>query len=70
MGSVVSNLITIGWNFNIPPTHLRDQPLQLLTLGRIAIEGIWSGRLAEHFVAWAPLENDNVNVAGTTQKSK
>jgi hypothetical protein len=45
-----------NWKFEIPPTEIRNQILNLLTVGGIAIEGVWSGRADEHFVAWAPLD--------------
>lgn len=43
------------WNFEVPPANLRGSKMQLLTIGRVCVHGVWQGGLGEYFVAWAPL---------------
>lgn len=43
------------WNPNIPPNSKRSEILLLLTIGGVAVKGVWCGQLGEYFVAWADL---------------
>ena len=43
------------WSFTLPPTPMRGQRLQLLTIGGVSVFGNWYGKLGEFFVAWAPI---------------
>ena len=43
------------WNFETPPAELRGSKMQLLTIGRIAVYGVWKGGFGEYFVGWAPI---------------
>lgn len=47
--------MTLTWQFTVPPPHLIDTPLQLLTIAGVSIPGYWQGDLGEYFVAWAPI---------------
>lgn len=45
-----------AWNFTIPPQHLLNTPLQLLTIGGICVKpAYWCGQLGRHYSAWAIL---------------
>ena len=44
-----------GWNFTVPPMNLRGAKMQLLTIGKVSVNGTWQGALGQYFVAWAPL---------------
>lgn len=48
--------LQVSCSFTIPPEQYRDQIVNLLTIGKIWIEGVWSGKLGEYFVGWAPLD--------------
>jgi hypothetical protein len=41
------------WTYSIPRN--RAERVQLLTIGRVAVHGTWTGTYGEHFIAWAPL---------------
>lgn len=43
------------WNLSVPPSHLRNSKMQLLTIGGISVTGNWYGSLGQCFVGWAPL---------------
>lgn len=43
------------WHFEVPPPNLRGKKMQLLTIGRVSVYGVWQGGLGEYFVGWAPL---------------
>jgi hypothetical protein len=44
------------WTFTEPPLELIDTKLQLLTIGKVSVAGLWCGQHGEHFVAWALLD--------------
>jgi hypothetical protein len=41
------------WRYEIAPRS--DAKVQLLTKGRIATHGQWTGAYGEQFIAWAPM---------------
>ncbi len=43
------------WTFDAPPLHLRGAKMQLLTIGKVAVIGHWTGMLGQYFVGYAPL---------------
>lgn len=43
------------WIPQLPPHDVINSEVQLLTIAGIAVKGVWSGRLGEHFTAWAPV---------------
>jgi hypothetical protein len=52
------NVCTSGdqeWTFDVPPLELRGAKMQLLTIGKVAVMGLWKGGLGQYFVAYAPL---------------
>lgn len=42
---------TASWNFKAPPD--RDQFVWLLTIMGVAVQGQWTGKLGEHFIAYS-----------------
>lgn len=42
----------VYWRYNVPNTI---GTVLLLTIGRTAMKGQWSGELGQYYVAWAPL---------------
>lgn len=50
----------VAWNY-AKPEHGGAKSL-LLTIGGIAIVGIWSGEVGESYLAWAPLPKRDKNL--------
>jgi len=48
------------WHFSPPPEDSRHAPMQLLTIAGIGVQGEWCGQMGEHYSAWAPLTQGNV----------
>jgi hypothetical protein len=47
----------LGWRYEVPKRT--DAKVLLLTIGRIATIGNWSGPYGRDFIAWAPLPKRN-----------
>jgi len=43
----------LGWRYDIPTN--RAAKVLLLTVGKVAVVGNWSGAYGEQFIAWSPL---------------
>lgn len=50
-----NKLVTIGWTFEKPDLTMLYSKMQLLTIGGVCVHGVWSGKVGQYYVAWAPL---------------
>lgn len=61
MSSDVTAITGIGkdleWRYEVAPKS--DSKVHLLTVGRIATHGNWSGGYGQYFIAWAPVPKRN-----------
>ena len=43
----------LGWRYGVPEN--KAAKVLLLTVGKVAVVGNWSGSYGEQFIAWCPL---------------
>lgn len=43
------------WIYDEPPSHLRGAKMLLLTIGKVAVTGHWTGGCGQYFAAYSPL---------------
>lgn len=42
----------VYWRYEVPDT---TATVLLLTIGRVAMKGPWSGEMGQYYIAWSPL---------------
>ena len=52
----------IFWRYEVPTN--KGGTMQLLTIGRVATKGPWTGALGENYIAWAPMPRRDKDTEG------